>query len=291
MPIPLIALGLGAAAASGLVNTIVSNHNASRQNQIANNNFELQRDQYEYQKQLNQLTMEREDTAVQRRADDLIAAGLDPSLAAGSAASSSTFSSAPAPQREQTKQAEAFDIMQTMMMATDFATSATNASSAWHNAEIAKAQAGNIHQKLANDLAMQVATQENLKGQASKMAIESAIMNHDLSYLKRWNVPSNVHPHVQLATQIYDASVGNPKAKEAIDKITNYASDTTSNVVNGVRTVIGNVSEAAQKAKREVINKSKEKHSKANDKNSNMSQQERNAMKALNYDPFSEWTK
>lgn len=289
MALPLIPLAIGAAAISGLTSTIVNNHNASKQNQIAKNNFDLQQEQFDYQKQLNELTMEREDTAVQRRAEDLIAAGLDPSLAAGSAASSSTFSSAPAPQREQTQQAQAFDIMQTMMMATDFATSATNASASWHNAEIAKAQAGTIEEKLANDLAMQVATTENLKGQTNKMAIEAAIMNHDLSYLKRWNIPSNVHPHVQLATQIYDATMGNPQAKQAINKITNYASDTTSNVVNGVRTVVGNVNEAAQEAKKKIIDKSKDKHEKAKDKDSKMTQQERNAMNALEYNPFADW--
>ncbi len=62
-------------------------------------NYKLQKDELAYQKDLQKIMFAREDNAVQRRVNDLKAAGLSPTLAAGSAASAGSVVSTTAPQK------------------------------------------------------------------------------------------------------------------------------------------------------------------------------------------------
>lgn len=75
LPIAGAALGLG-----------YSGYQSYLQNQTDQKNYKLQKEQFEYQKSLQQTMFQREDNATQRRAADLQAAGLSKTLAAGNAA-------------------------------------------------------------------------------------------------------------------------------------------------------------------------------------------------------------
>lgn len=66
---------------------------------VSTKNFNLQEQQFEYQKELNQLTMQREDNAFQRQVADLKNAGLSPLMIAGGSPAS-VLTSAQAPQRD-----------------------------------------------------------------------------------------------------------------------------------------------------------------------------------------------
>lgn len=75
---------------SSLIDTLGNMRNTDKTNQtnkdIANQNLQFQNENLQYQKDLQEQIFAREDNAVQRRVDDLVAAGLSPTLAAGSAA-------------------------------------------------------------------------------------------------------------------------------------------------------------------------------------------------------------
>lgn len=75
-----------------------ANRQLQAQTDIANKNFGLQQEQFQYQKDLNELQMQREDNAMQRQVADLQAAGFSPLAAiggSGSAAGSLNAGSAP----------------------------------------------------------------------------------------------------------------------------------------------------------------------------------------------------
>lgn len=84
---------------SGIANAVTNLFGISEQSRISKENLALQRENLDYQKQLQQTIFNREDNAVQRRAADLEAAGLSKTLAAGSAAGAGQAIQTEAPQR------------------------------------------------------------------------------------------------------------------------------------------------------------------------------------------------
>lgn len=93
--------GLGSLVSSGAnVLSAYSTYKGVQDNIKTNDlNYQLQKDNLNYQKDLQKIMFAREDNAVQRRVADLKNAGLSPTLAAGSAASSGPVISTVAPQK------------------------------------------------------------------------------------------------------------------------------------------------------------------------------------------------
>lgn len=94
-----IGLGISAIAAPALLGATALGAGTDVFNSYMQwKNYQNQRDVLNWQKDAQQTTWDREDNATQRRMEDLQAAGLSPTLAAGSAASSSSPISISAPQ-------------------------------------------------------------------------------------------------------------------------------------------------------------------------------------------------
>lgn len=92
---------MGILSSLGDITTVGSTLAGTVDSIIANKkNFDLQKENLAYQKDLQKQMFEREDNAVQRRINDLVKAGLSPTLAAGSAAGAGSVVSTSAPQRK-----------------------------------------------------------------------------------------------------------------------------------------------------------------------------------------------
>ena len=71
----------------GVWNYNIAGYQNKINKEIADQNLQFQKDNLEYQKELQQQIFEREDTAYQRKVNDLIAAGINPAVAASGSGS------------------------------------------------------------------------------------------------------------------------------------------------------------------------------------------------------------
>lgn len=85
----LTAASVGIQAANAIAQPMYATGAKQFDKRMARKNYALQKDTFDWQKEMQGRTWEREDNAVQRRASDLENAGLSKTLAAGSAASAS----------------------------------------------------------------------------------------------------------------------------------------------------------------------------------------------------------
>lgn len=96
---------------SGAMNLASTYATNAANNQVAKQNLAFQKENLEYQKALQQQIFEREDTAYQRKVNDLIAAGINPAVAAtGSGSAAGSIVNTQAPHNDMRYQAPQFNI-------------------------------------------------------------------------------------------------------------------------------------------------------------------------------------
>lgn len=197
-PTTVLAIGTGLNFGSNLLA-----NNTNRE--VAGINYELQKEVFEYQKELNQLIMEREDNAVQRRKADLIAAGFHPMLATGSSAGAGgTVSGGTAPQFNYQQKPYYLDpvgIAQTMT-----------------NVPLKEAQVSKTIEETENLKAMKY----NIESMTSKNHAEILKINQEISNMK---IDYNIKKRIDETGQLLGLSADAPESLKIIGYIGSIMQD------------------------------------------------------------------
>lgn len=190
------------AGAAGLVNAGSSVANTVS----AFSNLALQKKQFKYQQDLQQVMFQREDTAAQRRAADLRAAGLSPTLAAGSAASAGPVVPTQAPQMGPIP-----DLSQGIAIALGLMQQKAQIAVSESQYELNQMQ----KEKIKNDV--DKIQSDIIKNQADiyRTNIEALQKNYDLGWYQKAGLPTNASGFQKNAGTFIGP------AKDAIKKIEN----------------------------------------------------------------------
>ena len=172
-------------------------------------NLALQKDNLAYQKDLQQTIFQREDNAVQRRVADLKAAGLSPTLAAGSSAGAGSVVSTSAPQKKSN--------LESYLALASVGTALAQQQKAQTEADIARQQL--IQDKMDTDYYMK----KGVSPIESRMAYQQLITNVLNGFLNR--ATRNL-PISDLVRSNANANPNPPKAIDPDGSITNSKGQT-----------------------------------------------------------------
>lgn len=200
----LAGIGAGNEAAKAAIYT--ANENFKESKRMNDANLAAQKEKFEYDKQLQQTIFNREDTAAQRRASDLEAAGLSKTLAAGQGAGAGTAVSTAAaigdaPQRDQSiahdaRMRTAEQIAQLGMIMGETRLRVAQAREAEANAKIAEAEAD-----------VSAGTKESRILESKARAANEEYARQDNAYkaqmAKTFNLPFGMSPYSEEAYEYY----------------------------------------------------------------------------------------
>lgn len=162
----------------------------------AGQNLEHQKNVFRYQKKLQDRIFDREDTSVQRRVTDLKAAGLSPTLAAGSGAGAGQAINVSAPQRGQ-GHIKPEQVMAMMQM----------------KANIAKTVSEQVLTRQLTNESMQKV--DNLIASKGKTNLDAATLLHNLKIYRNSDTPKDASPVGKILRDL----IGGGTDKSAIDKL------------------------------------------------------------------------